>query len=166
MRTCLLSLEEKFVDEALSQLGCPYVWGGKGYLIHNGYTLKPHKFTTNDEIAKPLRVYDCSGLVTHSLWVASNHKIDLRATHSAKAIFDTFPVTSIDEDGCLLLYPGHVAICLGRGRVVDAQGGDETTKTPLDALMRNASVQAHRINRTNCIGVRRIPVDISELRKV
>lgn len=158
-------LTEQFVNYALGFCGSHYIWGGKGLLqfdLKKGLT--PHKFV--NEQNKALYVFDCSGLVTHSLFIATGGKLDLRATHSAKMMLDTFPITEADEDGTLFIYPGHVAISMGRRRILDASGGDETTTSIGAAVERNAKVSVHPVNRSGLLGKRRIPVDKKELRAI
>ena len=160
-----MSAYSRFVEAALSFQGAPYIWGGKcGFIFKDG-KLQQHGFKDRDE--KTVQIFDCSGLVTHCLFLTTIGKLDLRATHSAQTIFDTFPECPEDfGDGCLRLYPGHVAIDLGRGRVVDAHRGDSSCTTLLAALERDAKVVIHRDNRNNCLGYRKIPLDKSELKKV
>jgi cell wall-associated NlpC family hydrolase len=152
-----MDLRTRFVDLALSYVGAPYIWGGKGNLLfRDGKLLK-------SPLAMP--VFDCSGLVTACLFQATQGKIDLIGTHSAQTIWDTFPESQGEaSDGTLRLYEGHVAISLGRSRVVEAAGGDHTTLTVEDAADRNARVMAHVSNRSGLLGYRRIPLDLSELR--
>lgn len=162
-----VDLERNFVDVALSFQGCHYIWGGKGKYVFKGGVLLPHRFSEIDNITNPLYVFDCSGLVTHALWVVTKGKVDLRVTHSAKTILDTFPKTEAREDGVLLLYPQHVAIDLGRNRVVDANRGTSGTTSIQNALELNARVEVHPTTRpaNTLLGVRRIPLDMSELLK-
>lgn len=158
-----------FVDWALSQQGCPYIWGGKDKLVFVNGQLKPHAFTDLNDMTKPISVFDCSGLVTCALYVASLMRIDLRGSHSAKTILETFPECSADfGDGCLLLYDGHVDVCLGRGRVLGAHRGDSSCTNLQRATERNARVEAHPITRRSntLLGYRRIPVDKAELKKL
>jgi cell wall-associated NlpC family hydrolase len=163
------NIYSNFVDIALSYQGAPYIWGGKGVRVFKDGKLEEHKFTEMDNMHKLINVYDCSGLITSALYFASHGEIDLRGTHSAKTILDTFPECAPDfGDGCLLLYNGHVAADVGRGRVVDANRGDSTCTTPLHAQERNARVEVHRTIRlqSSLLGYRRIPVDKSELKAV
>lgn len=156
-----------FVELALSFLDCHYIWQGKGLSRWTPQGLVKHKFTDLNNV--PLFVFDCSGLVTHCLWEMSGGKVDLRASHSAQTILETFPLADANSgDGTLILYPGHVSVDLGRERVVDAQGGDQATLSILDAEQRNAKVAVHRRNRldSSILGYRRIPLDKSELRSV
>lgn len=161
----------RFIDAALSFQGKPYIWGGKASLIFQNGKLVKHKFV--DENNDPLLVFDCSGLVTVALHMATIGKIDLRGTHSAKTILDTFPQCADSKDGSfpegtIICYPQHVAIDLGRGIVVDANRGDSKTVSILDAQRQGARVEVHRSIRpvSSIIGYRRIPLDKSELKVV
>ena len=156
-----------FVDRALLYCGAPYIWQGKGQHVWTPKGLKVHGFTTIEDSTKLINVFDCSGLVTCCL--NEELRIDLRGTHSAKTILDTFPECDKDfGDGCLILYPGHVAIDLGRNRVVDAHAGDSSTTSLLAAQSRGAKVEAHRSLRSasSVLGYRKIPLDKSELKTV
>lgn len=163
-----MTTEERFVDIALTHVGCHYIWGGKGQLIVTAQGLKKHGFTDLSELHLPLDVFDCSGLVTVSLFQATQGKMNGMATASAQVIFDTWPIAKSEEDGVLRLYPGHVAISLGRGRVVEAAGGDHTTTSVLAAVERGAKVRVGSDLRleSTLLGLRRIPLDKSELRSV
>ncbi len=156
---------QMFVEIALAQQGRPYIWGGKGQYAFKDGKLQKHPFMELDDGAQPISVFDCSGLVTHALWQMGI--ADLRATHSAAEILRTFPeTTEAHGDGTLILYPGHVAVDLGRGRVVDAHRGDHTTTSILEANQRRARVEIHRDIRphSSILGYRRVPLDKSELK--
>ncbi len=162
-----MTTEEKFIDAALKFQGCHYIWGGKGDKIFKDGKLGPHQFTEVNDVTKPLRIFDCSGLVTACLCIATDGALDLRGSHGAIDILAHFPITEAREDGCLFLYPGHVSIDLGRGLVIEASRGDHTTISIVAAMQRRARVEVHRNPRptSSLLGVRRIPVDRSELRK-
>lgn len=165
-----MTTEEMFVDCALKYIGCHYIWEGKGQKI---WTMKQglitHKFTELNDNTQLLNVFDCSGLVTHCLWMVTHGLLDLRGTHSAHTIFMTFPLAGDgEEDGTVRCYSGHVAISLGRNRVVEAAGGDEMTTSVQAAMSRNAQVRAGVDLRQpyQILGLRRIPLDKSQLRTV
>src|SRR6266496_1417896 len=84
------------VQNALSKIGFPYVWGGTG---PNGF--------------------DCSGLVM-AAWAAAGVQIP-RTTYEQWAALPHVPSSSI-QPGDLLFYDaeGHVAIYVGGGKIVDA----------------------------------------------
>lgn len=158
----------RFVDAAVSFQGCPYIWGGKSSMVFTPQGLKPHKFRDNDN--QPILVFDCSGLITVALQMATLNKLDLRGSHSAKTIWETFPIEHDLNfgDGLILCYKEHVAIDLGRNRVIDANRGTSKTVSLLDAQQSDARVEVHRSIRpvSSIIGYRRIPLDKSELRSV
>lgn len=146
--------------------GSPYIWGGKGRLQFWDGALLRHLFV--DMNNAPINVYDCSGVVTCALYNVTAGKIDLRGSHSAAEILRTFP--EVDEsfgDGTLILYPGHVAVDLGRERVIDANRGDHTSISLQHAAEQKARVEVHRTIRPKSaiLGYRRIPLDKSELKK-
>lgn len=162
-----MTFQQRFIDIALDFQGCHYIWGGKGHLVFRDGKLTKHQFTDIVDQSQKLLVFDCSGLVTVALWMASGGKIDLRGSHSASTIWHTFPETKELGEGTLLLYPNHVSIDLGRGLVLDAHGGNQKTLTPLDAQLVGAKVEVHRINRpdSSLLGLRKLPLDMSELEK-
>jgi hypothetical protein len=164
----MLSPEEWFVEHALAYVGCHYIWQGKCRYIWTPSGLVKHGFINLANPPLPLDVFDCSGLVTHSLWLATSGNVDLRETHSAQTMLDTFPLANSEEDGVIKLYPGHVSISLGRGRVLEAAGGDHTTTSIQAAIDHDARVRVGRDLRTPSalLGLRRIPLDKSELRTV
>ena len=159
----------RFVDAALSFQGCHYIWQGKGKYIWTPSKLMLHGFSDLNDPQLLLNVFDCSGLVTVALHMATVGKLDLRGSHSAQTILDTFPECDKDfGDGCLILYQGHVAIDLGRGRVVDAHRGNSHTTSVLAAIQANARVEVHRDVRParTILGYRKVPLDKSELKTV
>lgn len=164
-----MTIEELFVNLALARIGSHYIWGGKDKLIFTPAGLVPHKFTELNDVTQALSIFDCSGLVTSCLFEASKGKLDFRGSHGARQILDSFPVAGAgEEDGTLRLYPGHVAISIGRGRIVEAAGGDESTTSIQAAINRDAKVRVGRDLRApgTLLGLRRIPLDKSELRAV
>lgn len=75
-----------FQELVLEQMGCPYIWGGKGEL-------------REDIDGNYIRTFDCSGLVTFCLQKAGGP--DWRATHAASDLWkqllhtdDPLPATS------------------------------------------------------------------------
>ncbi len=88
---------EAFVQAALSLLGKPYVWGGKG----------PN-------------VFDCSGFVYYALKLSGN---GIGYMTSAGWHNSSYPKVSSMSDlqrGDVIDYRGHVGIYLGDGTMVDA----------------------------------------------
>lgn len=164
-----MTLEQAFVEKALSFVQCHYIWGGKGNKLFTVNGLVDHAFTDMANPPNPLNIFDCSGLVTTCLWLVTQGRIDLRGTHGAKTMWDSFPIyNNVENDGMLRLYPGHVAISLGNGRVVEAAGGDESTTNLQASIDRNAKVRVglDLRNPSTLLGLRRIPLDKSELRTV
>lgn len=164
----MTQLEKNFLDFALQECGTPYIWGGKGNRMWDLAGLATHKFV--DANNKPITVLDCSGLVTWALYLATGGRFDLRGSHSAKVIWDTFPEARAEDAVKLLLYKSHVAIELNSelGLVLDANRGDENCRSVLHAMERGAKVEVHRNLRhpDTLLGYRRIPIDRSELRSV
>jgi murein DD-endopeptidase len=139
-------------------LGCPYVWQGKGKSLWTPRGLELHPWVG--------QVFDCSGLVTCALKLAGGP--DLRATHNAQTMFDTFAAAA-DESvpGTLRFYGtsrrtiSHVAILTemreGFAWVIEAAGGDHTTTSPLIAANRKACVREGRQLRLDYVGSRVAP---------
>lgn len=138
----------RFLDAALSQVGAPYIWGGKGgkqFRVDpsRGPGLYAHSFGRN--------VFDCSGLVTWAALEAGG--LDQRGELSAKIILERFqPAPNEWESGVLRLYPGHVAIVLCEEIVLEAAGGDSSTLV----ITPNARVRAGFERRTDFIAARRM----------
>jgi cell wall-associated NlpC family hydrolase len=140
---------------ALTFVGSPYVWKGKGSVMWTPTGLTLHTF------GKP--VFDCSGLVTVSLKQAGGK--DFRATHNAQAMFDQWaPAPDPAAAGVVRLYGKgptsitHVAISLGRDaygavQIVEAAGGDSSTTCP----KAGACVRQGRERRSDFVGARVIP---------
>lgn len=139
---------------ALSFVGAPYVWKGKGDVVWTPKGLTAHTFGG--------LVFDCSGLVTVSLKRAGGK--DYRATHNAQAMFDQWsPAPDPTAAGVVRLYGSsakhvtHVAISLGvvNGKqwVVEAAGGDQTTLCP----KAGACVRQGPERRRDFLGARQVP---------
>lgn len=102
-----LSYEDIIVSAAAQQIGRPYIWGGKS----------PTGF-------------DCSGLVTYSVFVAKGP--DLRLTHNAQKLYDTGEPCDDTEEYRLAFYgPGptaitHVTLEFGDFTLESAGGGPNT----------------------------------------
>ncbi len=170
-----LTKEELFIDLAATYIKCPYVWGGRGNVIFVKGGVVPNTFF--DKF-----VFDCSGLITYTLWKLGEMGIitnlpDMRGTHNTDIMFAQFPKTDAREVGTLLFWgrnkndpndTDHVAIDMGRGFILDASGGGSTTLTPQDARLKNAMVRMHynRRDPKTFLGARRIPLDRSELKVI
>lgn len=126
----------KFLTECKSREGAYYIWPDKS----NNYSGKDLPGATYKGM------YDCSGLVTSSLYSAFG--IDWRATKNAQALAaecDLVDRSSLTA-GDLIFYGAgpqhisHVMVYLGFGYVFGASGGDRRTLTPEDAKKMNAKV--------------------------
>ena len=82
------------ITYARSQIGKPYAWGAVG----------PD-------------AYDCSGLM---LWAFARAGYRLPRVSSAQALLGNPVPLSRLEPGDLVAWPGHVALYVGRGRIVEA----------------------------------------------
>lgn len=135
--------------ECLKRNGCLYCWPTK----QNGYSGKDLKS------AKYQNVYDCSGLVTASLFAATG--TDWRATHNAQKLAQNSDFVKPNEmmAGDLVFYGAdhnhisHVMVYLGRKHAIGilatdtiygASGGNSKTVTPEIAMKQDAKVRAYR----------------------
>ncbi len=138
---------------ALKRQGMPYIWGGKGET-----TWTPTNPRPTAQVAQTPEGYDCSGLVASAVLAAGGP--DVRFHWSAQTMWDQLPATTDGDDFALVLYGKgtarvtHVAIELGRGLVLEAAGGDQTTRTYLDAMRRGASVSINFETRSDRLGRR------------
>lgn len=124
--TPLLCDPTKFLAATLSREGRPYLFAQKG----------PNTF-------------DCSGLVTWSIWTAGG--VDLRRTFAASTMWERFEPCQRPAPGELALalygFPAdppvvdHVMVVMPDGRVYGACGGDRGTTTLAIAKLRGAKVQ-------------------------
>lgn len=139
-----------FVTYALEAIGSPYIWGGKGELREDPGS------------DRYVRVFDCSGLVTWSLYQATNFKIDWRKDWNADRIWKALPHTDEPELGDLAFYgvpptdpqnpktavAHHVVIVCGGGLIVGANRGNSDCTSIAIARKHEARVQV------NPLGVR------------
>lgn len=140
-----------FIEAMLAEVGAPYVWGGKGTHIFDathGLVNSPY-FNVEKEQDR-LKVFDCSGLVTWGLMRAAGK--DKRGAWSSSVMADTLENLHGDTEKPHLRYYGkgrnaitHIACAIhrldGRWLMVEAAGGDSSTRTPLDAMERGAKVR-------------------------
>lgn len=118
-----IATRQRFLELAIDQLGCPYIWGGKGE--HYEYAQGDVRF----------RVFDCSGLVTFCLHAAGGP--DWRMDHNADALYRMLPITVSAEPGDLAFYgpvggPAiHVVIHVGNGKgaIIGSNGGSSDCTT-------------------------------------
>lgn len=130
---------DEFVERANSKLGSPYIWGGKGlYVFDASKGLVAHDFG--------LEVFDCSGLVTDSLYRLGGK--DWRGTHNAQSLADYLQVhITFPKAGDLAFYGPdwkdirHVMIHRGDGSVIGASGGNSSTTTLEAARKARAEVK-------------------------
>lgn len=142
----LLTKDEvsRFLNAARSRLGCDYVWPNQ----ENNWSGKDLK------IAKYQKVYDCSGLVTSSLYEATGGKIDKRASWNAQSLLDNCALVTVPKPGDLCFYGlspkfiTHVGIYMGEknkeGQSLDSCGGTPQCTTPEIAKKTGAKVMFHK----------------------
>jgi len=87
---------EDFINAALDQLGKPYKLGGKG----------PNEF-------------DCSGFIYYALRQSGNNIPYMTSGDWAESSYPTIALEDLRR-GDIICMPGHVAIYLGEGMIVDA----------------------------------------------
>jgi len=128
------------VKKALSQLGKPYIWAGRGdFVVSAGKQVHPAT------LGCPEFAFDCAGLVGWAAWRSGAQ--DLRGWWGAQHLATALPPRQPGEPFELAFYGRdmahvtHVAIHLGGGLVLEAAGGDATTLTYADALRRAARVR-------------------------
>ena len=82
--TLASAFERRCLRWAVQQLGCTYVWAGKGDVRFDAQTgLRPW---TAAEVRPGRRVYDCSGLVTCA--VRETVAVDVRGRYAASTLRD------------------------------------------------------------------------------
>ena len=124
-------LSEFTLAYALTFLGTPYIWGGQSY---SGV--------------------DCSGFAI--LVLQAEGKVDEGFEATAQGLYSYFAANggrSISHGvrGCLAFYGSspakikHVAICLDGKYIIEAGGGDITTKKISDAAERGAHVRIRKL---------------------
>jgi len=112
------AFERRVVRWATSQLGAPYLWGGKGGVRHDVQAgLRPWK---SDEMEKAKAGYDCSGLVTCALREVTG--VDVRATWNAQALYSA----TAEYAGIRPLYRTLRFYGASRTRVVHVAIGEES----------------------------------------
>ena len=118
---------ETVVNRALSQLGVPYAWGG-------GDAKGPTRGIRDGGVADSHGDYnkigfDCSGLMIYAF--AGIGKALPHFTGYQYTAGPQFPVAG-RQRGDMLFWPGHVALYLGDGKMVEApQSGDVVKISPV-----------------------------------
>lgn len=115
---------------------------------------------------------DCSGLVTLSLWEASDGRIDWRQTHNTDAIWNALsPVDVADlQNGDLCLYWGehskgpedvsHVMVYFDPGQCVGMAWGGPSDTNAAASRAAGKVAQVKPVNyRSDLAGFRRLPLD-------
>lgn len=131
----MIASRQRFLELAVEQLGCPYIWGGKG------------EFIDDPELEARIRGFDCSGLITWLLHSLGGP--DWRATHNADLLYRSLPSIDVPAPGDPAFYgptggPAvHVVICVGNGKgtIIGANGGNSACTTIAKAEQRNARVK-------------------------
>lgn len=108
--------------------GVTYIIGGDGL----------ERSTPTGFIRLPVLGLDCSGFIGYCLKCAGGE--DLRRTYSS-ATYASLPVVEQPKPGDVAVYPHHVMMVVGDGRVLGACGGDSKTDTFWKALEKGARVQ-------------------------
>lgn len=135
-----------FIGSAVKRAGCWYCWPTRENR-YSGKDLRDAEFPNT---------YDCSGLVTASLYESSGTKIDWRATVNAQGLLERCGVVSKPQEGDLCFYGpsrglvGHVMVWVGDagkkhgGPCFGASGGDSTTLSVRAAQARDAKVRGYK----------------------
>ncbi|MCT2222114.1 NlpC/P60 family protein, partial [Dietzia cinnamea] len=118
---------ETVINRALSQLGVPYAWGGGDA---NGPTRGIRDGGVADSHGDYKKIgFDCSGLMIYAfagIGKALPHYTGYQYTAGPQ-----YPVAT-RQRGDMLFWPGHVALYLGDGRMVEApQSGDVVKISPV-----------------------------------
>ncbi len=111
-----------FVLQCLEKNGCYYCW-----------PTEENKYSGKGAGGKYLDVYDCSGLVTSSIYEATG--VDMRNTYSAQKLYDQCILVDKPRTGDLVFYGygknmiTHVMVIVGPG-CFGMCGGTSHTVTP------------------------------------
>lgn len=142
---------KRFLESCFKRVNCYYTWPDKS----NQYSGKDLKGASYSD------VYDCSGLVTASLYESSGTAIDHRATWNANRLMKACAEVSDPKPGDLCFYgPSrgvitHVMVYIGmcyprpdnipkEWRVFGASGGGRTTLSPEIAKEQDAKVTGYK----------------------
>lgn len=141
-----------------SQVGAPYIWGGKGDGRWSLAGLQPTGFG--------MQVFDCSGLVTSAMLHAGSK--DMRLTHSAQVMFNMFPKVQSPKmpvESPILMFFGrgpnavtHVGILTPEG-LYEAAGAGSDCVDLATAKKKNACVKLtpYKQIRRDFVGYRGFP---------
>lgn len=137
----------KFLTEVSNRIGCYYCWPTQSNK-YSGKDLKGAQYP---------RTYDCSGLVTSSLYDATG--IDRRAVWNAQRLMQNCAMVEVPEPGDLCFYgPSkglvtHVMVYVGRTKLAKfepgkvcygSSGGDSRTTSPQIAQKSDAKVKGYK----------------------
>ena len=119
-------MNEPLISHMLDYLKCfigvPYLWGG-----NNAFG------------------FDCSGLVQEGLMSIGMDKKGDQTSHDLYLHFKQHGLISAKGPGALVFYGKpekitHIAVMLNSTQIIEAGGGDDTTKHAIDAKNREAAM--------------------------
>lgn len=160
----MTEIEKKILEAAMSYIGCPYIWGGKGAAIWSPQGSVLHGFNTP--------VFDCSGLMTQAFFDAGLG--DFKFVHNAQTLFDKLKPPPVQnklyaEERPLIAFFGagaghvtHVGIevsLYGRIYIIESAGGGSNTLMPT----KNAKVMMHSPSRRDMVDLRGFPQSKADL---
>lgn len=157
-----LRFDQRVADLAMEQRGAPYLWAARGdFAVRTDPITQQLVNVSVASLGVAGLAFDCAGLVTWCAWKCG--AADLRGWWSADHLWHLLPerepLEKDDWDRLIFFGLGdhatHVSIDIGRGRIVEAAGGDRTTLTALDAdRRRGARVRDGRSHRGDLLGYR------------
>lgn len=124
-----MNTKQILIQYALKFVGLPYIWGGNN----------------------PLQGFDCSGLVQEILSCAG---LDPQGDQTAQMLYEVYAkknwVSELDT-GAVLFFGksryeiSHVALAITKEIMIEAGGGNASTRTFKDAMEQNAFVRIRPI---------------------